>query len=81
MSRRHAPCALTTFDEADLLLSAVRNGARGFLKKDVSLEELLSAIRVLARGDTWFQPALTASLRRGFEGTRATFASAERSRH
>lgn len=68
---------LTTFDDADLLLSSVRHGARGFLKKDVSLEELLAAIRTLARGDTWFQPAVTASLRRGFEGTRTTFESAE----
>jgi DNA-binding NarL/FixJ family response regulator len=56
---------LTTFDEPELLLQAARAGARGFLPKDVSLEELLGAIRALARGETWFQPALTASLRRG----------------
>ena len=56
---------LTTFDDAELLLAAVRAGARGFLNKDVSLEELVAAIRALSRGDTWFQPALTASLRRG----------------
>jgi DNA-binding NarL/FixJ family response regulator len=56
---------LTTFDEPELLLQAARHGARGFLPKDVSLEELLGAIRALARGETWFQPALTASLRRG----------------
>lgn len=56
---------LTTFDDADLLLASVRAGARGFLCKDVSLEELVGAIRALARGDTWFQPALTSSLRRG----------------
>lgn len=68
---------LTTFDDADLLLSAVRSGARGFLRKDVALEELVSGIRVLARGDTYFQPALTASLRRRFEGTRTTFESGE----
>lgn len=68
---------LTTFDDAELLLSAVQNGARGFLKKDVSLEELLSAIRALARGDAWFQPSLTASLRRGLAATRTTFESAE----
>jgi DNA-binding NarL/FixJ family response regulator len=68
---------LTTFDDAELLLSAVRHGARGFLKKDVSLEELLSAIRTLARGDTWFQPSLTSSLRRGLGGMRTTFESAE----
>ena len=58
---------LTTFDDAELLLRSVRAGARGFLNKDVSLDELVAAIRALARGDTWFQPALTASLRRGIE--------------
>jgi DNA-binding NarL/FixJ family response regulator len=68
---------LTTFDDAELLFSAVRGGARGFLKKDVSLEELLSGIRALARGDTWFQPALTASLRQGLRIRPAAFESAE----
>jgi DNA-binding NarL/FixJ family response regulator len=60
-----ASLVLTTFDEPDLLLSAVRQGARGFLSKDVSLEELLGAIRALAGGGTWFQPSVTAALRRG----------------
>lgn len=55
---------LTTFDDPELLVDSVRAGARGFLHKDVSLEELVAAIHALARGDTWFQPALTASLRR-----------------
>lgn len=64
---RPATLVLTTFDDAELLLAAVRAGARGFLNKDVSLEELVAAIRALSRGDTWFQPALTASLRRGIE--------------
>jgi DNA-binding NarL/FixJ family response regulator len=56
---------LTTFDDPELLLEAVRRGARGFLSKDVSLEELRAAIAAVARGDTWFQPALTHALRRG----------------
>jgi DNA-binding NarL/FixJ family response regulator len=59
---------LTTLDDAELLLASVRAGARGFLNKDVSLDELVCAIRALSRGDTWFQPALTASLRRGIDG-------------
>jgi DNA-binding NarL/FixJ family response regulator len=67
--RRPPTLVLTTFDDAELLLRAVRAGARGFLAKDVSLDELVAAIRALARGDTWFQPALTASLRRGIEGS------------
>jgi DNA-binding NarL/FixJ family response regulator len=65
--RRPPTLVLTTFDDAELLLTAVRAGARGFLAKDVSLDELVAAIRALSRGDTWFQPALTASLRRGIE--------------
>ena len=68
---RPATLVLTTFDEAELLLAAVRAGARGFLNKDVSLEELVAAIRALSRGDTWFQPALTASLRRGIDAREA----------
>jgi DNA-binding NarL/FixJ family response regulator len=72
-----ATLVLTTFDESELLLAAVRLGARGFMKKDVSLEELLSAIRTLARGDTWFQPGLTSSLRRGLETRRLAFASSD----
>jgi len=56
---------LTTFDEPALLLDAVRRGARGFLPKDVSLEELRAAIAAIAHGETWFQPTLTASLREG----------------
>src|SRR5262249_38341542 len=69
---------LTTFDEPELLLQAVRHGARGFLPKDVSLEELLGPIRALARGDAWFQPSLTASLRRGLEGLPARLEPDER---
>lgn len=50
---------LTTFDDTDLLLDAIRNGARGYLLKDVSLEQLVVAIRTVAGGGTHFQPALT----------------------
>lgn len=45
-----ATLVLTTFDEDDLILGSVRAGARGFLLKDVSLEQLTAAIRTLARG-------------------------------
>jgi DNA-binding NarL/FixJ family response regulator len=58
---------LTTFDDAELLLASVRAGARGFLPKDVSLEELLETIRAVAAGATRFQSAVTTSLRRAVE--------------
>lgn len=50
---------LTTFDDTDLLLDAIRSGARGYLLKDVSLEQLVVAIRTVAAGGTHFQPVLT----------------------
>ncbi len=61
---------LTTFDDAELFLKAARAGAAGYLRKDVPLEELLAAIRTVAGGGTYLQPALTASLLRGFEAVR-----------
>ena len=49
---------LTTFDD-ELVLRALRAGARGYLLKDVTLEQLVSAITVLAGGGTLLQPGLT----------------------
>jgi DNA-binding NarL/FixJ family response regulator len=65
------PClVLTTFDDPELLLEAARRGAHGFISKDVALEELLAAIRAIAAGANWFQPALTSSLRQAFDRRR-----------
>ncbi len=56
---------LTTFDDDELVLRALRAGTRGYLLKDVALEELVGAIRALAAGETLVQPALTDRLLRG----------------
>lgn len=56
---------LTTFDDDELVLRALRAGARGYLLKDVALEELVGAIRTVADGGTLVQPALTERLLRG----------------
>lgn len=48
------------------MLEGIRAGARGYLRKDVRLEDLVGAIRTLARGETLIQPALTDRIRRGF---------------
>jgi len=53
---------LTTFDDAEIALEAIRAGARGFMLKDVSFRQLISAIRAIASGATIFQPALTSRL-------------------
>lgn len=60
-----AVLVLTTFDDTDLLLDAIRSGARGYLLKDVNLEQLLEAIRTLASGGTMFQPAITERVLQG----------------
>jgi DNA-binding NarL/FixJ family response regulator len=56
---------LTTFDDDELVLRALRAGAKGYLLKDVTLEELVGGIRTLAGGGTLVQPALTERLLRG----------------
>jgi DNA-binding NarL/FixJ family response regulator len=55
---------LTTFDDRDVVLDGIRAGARGFLLKDVSYQQLLAAIRAVAGGATVFQPAVTERLLR-----------------
>jgi DNA-binding NarL/FixJ family response regulator len=55
---------LTTFDDSDVVLDGIRAGARGFLLKDVSYQQLLAAIRAIAGGATVFQPAITERLLR-----------------
>ena len=51
---------LTTVEDDAAALEIVRAGARGFLLKDVTLERLIGAVRVLAAGGTLIQPSLTA---------------------
>ena len=55
---------LTTFDDSTIVLEGIRAGARGFLRKDVSYDQLISAIRAIASGETVFQPAVTERLLR-----------------
>ncbi|MFC7584824.1 LuxR C-terminal-related transcriptional regulator [Nonomuraea antimicrobica] len=55
---------LTTFDHDTLVLDAMRAGARGYLLKDVTLEQLTRAIRTLADGGTLISPSITDRLLR-----------------
>ncbi|MFC4857678.1 response regulator [Actinophytocola glycyrrhizae] len=50
---------LTTFDDDTLVLDALRAGARGYLLKDVTLEQLTRAVATLAGGGTLIAPAIT----------------------
>jgi len=64
---------LTTFDDDEALLEAVRAGARGYLLKDVSLEQLTAAIREVAHGGSLIRPAVTQRVLRGLEHVRRDF--------
>ncbi len=66
---------LTTFDDDSSLLAGIRAGAKGFLLKDVSLDQLTQAIRTLASGGTMIQPALTDRVMKGLGGLRNDFES------
>jgi DNA-binding NarL/FixJ family response regulator len=50
---------LTTFDLDEYVFEALRSGASGFLLKDAPAEDLVSAVRVVARGDALLAPAVT----------------------
>jgi len=64
---------LTTFDDDEALLEGVKAGARGYLLKDVSLEQLTGAIRAVAAGETMIRPAVTERVLRGLEHVRRDF--------
>lgn len=64
---------LTTFDDHDQVLAGIRAGAKGYLLKDVSLENLLLAIRSVAAGETMIQPAVTEALLKGLSRHAAEF--------
>ncbi|HXA61908.1 MAG TPA: response regulator transcription factor [Streptosporangiaceae bacterium] len=57
---------LTTFDVDEYVYEALTCGASGFLLKDATADELVSAVRVVARGDSLLSPQVTGRLIREF---------------
>ena len=51
---------LTTFEDEEILAGALRAGAAGFLLKGVPVEDLQRAVRTVAEGGAWLDPAVTA---------------------
>jgi DNA-binding NarL/FixJ family response regulator len=62
---------LTTFDLDEYVYAALHAGASGFLLKDTLAPDLLSAIRVVARGDAIVAPSVTRRLLERYVGTGA----------
>ena len=69
---------LTTFDDDQLVLAGLKAGAKGYLLKDVSLEQLVGAIRTVADGGSLVQPAVTQRLLSGLERMHNEFTSLDR---
>jgi DNA-binding NarL/FixJ family response regulator len=53
---------LTTFDVDEYVYEALSAGASGFLLKDATADDLVSAVRVVARGDALLAPQVTGRL-------------------
>lgn len=59
---------LTTFDDHENLMGALRAGAKGYLLKDVSLETLVEGIEAVNAGESLIQPAITTTLINSLQG-------------
>lgn len=53
---------LTTFETDEYIFEALRGGASGFLVKDTEPEDLIAAVRVVARGEALLSPSVTRRL-------------------
>jgi DNA-binding NarL/FixJ family response regulator len=53
-----AVLVLTTYADDDTLIPALRAGARGYLTKDASAEEIEAAIRTVHAGRSYLEPAV-----------------------
>jgi len=67
---------LTTFDDDAVAIRGIELGARGFLLKDVTLEQLTGAIRAVAAGGTLYSPAVTERVLRGLARVPTSFEAA-----
>ncbi|MEO5623370.1 MAG: response regulator transcription factor [Dokdonella sp.] len=69
---------LTTFDDDQLVLAGLKAGARGYLLKDVSLDQLVNAVKTVADGGSLVAPVVTQRLLAGLERMHNEFTSLDR---
>jgi DNA-binding NarL/FixJ family response regulator len=50
---------LTTFDHDDVVIASLAAGAAGFVRKEAPVEDLMRAVREVAAGSAWLDPAIT----------------------
>jgi DNA-binding NarL/FixJ family response regulator len=68
---------LSTFDDDEAFFEGLKLGAHGFLRKDVTLKELATAIAAVMRGERYLKPVVTESARRELERSSRTFERAD----
>ena len=64
----HAVLILTTYRDDDAVYGALRAGASGFILKDAVPDELIAAVRAVADGEAWLDPAVARRLLADFKG-------------
>ena len=69
LSKTHV-LVLTTFDIDEYVYDALSAGASGFLLKDAEPDDIVEAIRVVARGDALIQPSVMRRLVETFVASR-----------
>jgi DNA-binding NarL/FixJ family response regulator len=53
---------LTTYDSDEYIFDAIEAGAKGYLLKDASREELFQAVRAVHRGESLIEPGVAAKI-------------------
>jgi DNA-binding NarL/FixJ family response regulator len=61
---------VTMFEDNDSVFAAMRAGARGYVLKGADQEEMVRAIRAVARGEALFGPVIAARLQGFFENSK-----------
>ncbi|MEV8563235.1 response regulator transcription factor [Streptomyces sp. NPDC051917] len=69
---------LTTFDDDENVYASLHAGASGFLIKDMVLDDIVTAVRVVAAGDALIAPGVTRRLIQEFTGRGAVPARRQR---
>lgn len=67
-----APLLLTTFDEEELILRALKSGVNGYILKNSPAERIINAVRTVSTGGTVFQEDVLSYIRKrvGADGGR-----------
>lgn len=69
---------LSMHSSREYVMRAVKNGAKGYLLKDVPLEDVIAAIEAINRGSTYFSSAASKLLFEDFDGRNVVLTNQEK---